>query len=685
MTTRRIRLALASVLAVWAVAAIWLVPAVIRWVYRGGGPAALRRMMSGRAEVPVEAYLVRWSHSALPVSFMLVTMAIAGWFILPLVVRGRELRADPPDVTSPAPTLALAAVLGVSGWCGLVLGLGESHYLAWKTLVLHEIIPEFRYVSAESLWMAPAVDVVTLTVVGALGWGIGRIVRRPLTLRWLVVLTGFAGLSSLILVTGRLAVPAALLLAAGLATRLGSTAARHRARFLRNVRRTAPLMAAAVLAVGLLVTVVPRVTERLAMARLPAVPAGEAPNVLVIVLDTERASSMDLYGYHRATTPNLTRIARRGVLFDRAIAPSSWTLPSHASMFTSRYPGDLGVSFMDPLDDTYPTLAEVLRDHGYMTAGFVGNIVFCTPLFGLNRGFLHFEAQPVSLQMTLESAWLTRTAHQLLEPGVEKSAVRKDASRVTNDFLAWQATQPNERPYLAFLNYFDAHAPYVSPPPYRTLFAAGATPPPVLRGEKANVYQPGEIQGFVDEYDGAIAHIDAQLGVLFAELERRGQLHRTVVVVTADHGEEFGEHGKLGHGFAVTLPLLHVPLLVLHPSLPAGVRVSQAVTLTDLPATVMDLVGKHDHPFRGRPWSRFWSPAFRPDTAPEPVFSEYRSQQSVLLGGWHYVVGGRESLYDVVADPSEQVDRMATADPELLAQVRSALERFRTSGAATRR
>ncbi|MEO8622398.1 MAG: sulfatase, partial [bacterium] len=528
-------------------------------------------------------------------SFVFVTLAIIAWFAAPLI----GLRDKRNEVAQPASLDLMTAVL-VSVWCGLVLGLSEAHYLAWKTFIVREVVPAFRYVSADSLWMAPVMDVISITVIGVLVWGLARLVRRPITLRWLVLLCAFAAIASLILVTGRLAAIGAVVLSIGAASALANVAARHQSRFVLNARRTVPWMAAAVLVIAVVVTVVPRVAERKALSRLPAAPTN-APNVIVLVLDTERAASMGLYGYSRPTTPNLAKVAERGVLFERAIAPSTWTLPSHASMFTSRYPGELGVSYFDRLNDTYPTMAEKLRDHGYMTAGFVANIVFCTPLFGLNRGFVHYEAQPVSTQMAVESGWLTRSAFRLVNPGEERSAVRKDAAQITQDFLSWQATQSKARPYLAFLNYFDAHGPYEAPASYRERFNPRLSELPILRGEESKLYKPEEIGHFVDAYDGAIAYLDAQLGVLFKELERRGELNRSVVIVTADHGEEFGEHGFMGHGNAAIFPVLHVPLLVLHPSLPAGSHVTQAVTMTDLPATVMELAGVRDHPSTAAP------------------------------------------------------------------------------------
>jgi len=672
VTTRRIRLTLAGLLATWIGLARWVGPAVIRWVHGGGGPGFVRRMMAGRSNVSLESYLDRWGHLALRATFVLVTILIVAWFVLPLFGRLRSTDATTgPGKADPSP-LALATTLMISVWCGLVFGLGESHYLAWKTFVLHEVVPKFRYVSAESVWMAPLVDVTALVIVAALAWAVGRMIRRPLTLRWLVSLAAFVALASLVLVTGRLTMIATLLLSLGLAVRLGAIAAANADGFQSSVRRTLPWLAATLAAVAVLVTITPMVAERLAIGRLPAAPTG-VPNVLVIVLDTERASSMGLYGYRRPTTPNLNRIARRGVLFDKAMAPSSWTLPSHASMFTSRYPGELSTTFLNPLDNTYATMAEVLRDRGYMTAGFVANLVFCTPLFGLNRGFAHYEAQPIDPQMTLESAWLGRSLFRLLKEGGERTAVRKDAAQVTRSFLAWQAAQSG-RPYLAFLNYFDAHGPYVSPPPYRSLYA----------GDSANSSRPAATQELLNSYDGAITYLDAQLDSLFAELQKRGQLEHTVVILTADHGEEFGEHGYFGHGVGIEFPILHVPLLVMYPSLPAGTRIAQPVTLTDLPATVMEFTGVSRHPFHGRSWSRFWNPGTAQDSARGPVYSEYGTHRSILLDGWHFTTGPREALYNIATDPGEQSDLLAAADPALLAELRAAMTRMARQVAAPR-
>ena len=120
-------------------------------------------------------------------------------------------------------------------------------------------------------------------------------------------------------------------------------------------------------------------------------PPANSPNVLLIVLDTVRADHLSLYGYERPTTPNLERLAKRGIRFDNARATAPWTLPSHASMFTGHWPHELGAKWMTPLRGNLPTLAEYLGAHGYATAGFVANVVYCSQETGLARGFTHYE------------------------------------------------------------------------------------------------------------------------------------------------------------------------------------------------------------------------------------------------------------------------------------------------------
>ena len=133
--------------------------------------------------------------------------------------------------------------------------------------------------------------------------------------------------------------------------------------------------------------------DRLGLAREAGrpLPPANSPNVLLIVLDTVRADHLSLYGYERPTTPNLEQLGKRGIRFDKARATAPWTLPSHASMFTGRWPHELGEKWMTPLRGNFPTLAEYLGDRGYATAGFVANVGYCSQETGLARGFTHYE------------------------------------------------------------------------------------------------------------------------------------------------------------------------------------------------------------------------------------------------------------------------------------------------------
>ena len=246
------------------------------------------------------------------------------------------------------------------------------------------------------------------------------------------------------------------------------------------------------------------------------------------MLDTVRAESLSTYGYSRDTSPNLTKLAQRGVRFDQARSCAAWTLPSHASMFTGRWPYELATHPDHPLDSRYPTLAEVLRDHGYATAGFVGNTYFCNRWFGLDRGFLHYEDVEVCLIEIIRSSDMGRALMSNVAPSIftrDRPYAyfnRKDAATINHDMLSWLDGQPKGRPFFAFLNYYDAHDPYIA--------AEGAPRHFGLRPETAQevaalrdwlhvdkTKAPSRLlQMAIDGYDDGIAYLDDQIGRLLA-------------------------------------------------------------------------------------------------------------------------------------------------------------------------
>ncbi len=295
-----------------------------------------------------------------------------------------------------------------------------------------------------------------------------------------------------------------------------------------------------------------------------------ATNVLLIVLDTVRAKSMSLYGYTKATTPELEKISSRGTLFRTAISPSSWTLPAHASMFTGQWPHRLSTHFLYPLDKTYPVLAEVMKAQGYATAGFAANTVYCSRELGLSRGFEHYEDYRLTLGQMVLSEALTRKlvneTHLFETLATYENFGRKNAEMVNHDFLKWLGKQNNDRPFFAFVNYFDAHAPYLLPPEIEKKYGLKRPYGHIKEGTALN--PPPELSNELNLiYDGTIEYLDQQIASLFESLDKLGYLENTLVIITSDHGEAFGEHGMLTHANSLYLEHIQVPFFIFFPKM----------------------------------------------------------------------------------------------------------------------
>ena len=395
---------------------------------------------------------------------------------------------------------------------------------------------------------------------------------------------------SVLLLFTRVSSWAWVVLALGAGLQLSAWAKRHAVAWRRATRTVGMALGTVFVAVALVGGLLRIVQERKLIAALP--PAGDKPNVLLIIWDTARAQDMSLYGYERKTTPFLDSLARRAVVFDYAFSAAPWTLPSHASMLTGQYAGALTADWTSPLDRTFPTLAEALYKEGYSTGAFVANFFAASYPTGLHRGFTRYEALKFTLEEVLLNTTLTQARafqsplRRITQQGWYSQAVKdflrfdwrpldsyqvhdaKDVTDVQGDFLRWQAK--TRRPFFAMLNLMEAHAGYANPSD--TIFAGGKTRK--------------------DEYDGSILRLDQNLKSLFTELERRGDLARTIVIVTSDHGELFGEHGQHGHGASLYSAVLHVPLVIYAPGrLPEGVRVTRTVSLRDLARTIQQLTG----------------------------------------------------------------------------------------------
>jgi arylsulfatase A-like enzyme len=591
-----------------------------------------------------------------------------------------------------APWGSPLSVLLMAVTFGLATGLLELLLLVGRVLVFEG---GFFLRSTHFVWMVPISDLAISTGVGLLLAFVRPAFGRPTMRSAVRVQTFLASMSLLLLIRGFNSLACALL-AGGIAVRAGPWVE-------SRLRRSWPVVprAAGILTM-ILILLVGQAIARSALAayrasRRASIPRAFAPNVILIVLDTVCANHLSLHGYRRNTTPNLERLADQGVRFDRARAPAPWTLPSHASLFTGRWPHELDVERLDRLDNIHKTLAEFLRAHGYATAGFVANPLLCGTKSGLARGFDSYWDYPLSAAEVFRASslgWLlARIAGRLggelrwaftgdIAGTVSLDYTRKDAAALNREFMDWMQSNRGE-PFFAFLNYFDAHDPYLTPAGSVPRVASG----PKSRADFAmlrdwqrlekDTLSPGDIQRARDAYDNCIAALDHEVGKLIDWLSDRQLLERTLLIITSDHGEQFGEHGTFGHGLSLYGHEVNVPLLVIAPGrVPAGRVVSTPVSLRDVPATVAGFLGASgdlEPPFPGTSLEPLWR------AGPDPALSASRAPLSeldkriddvpvprnapnfdgplraIMLDNYAYIHhgSGAEELYDVDVDPAE--------------------------------
>ena len=352
----------------------------------------------------------------------------------------------------------------------------------------------------------------------------------------------------------------AVLLAAGIGVQLGHIAAIWPNGFNRVVRRTLPVVAGLFALGTAFVVGSQRLAERRAILARPDAPRGK-PNVLLIVWDTVRGQNLSAYGYDRPTTPFLTSLSQEGARFARAVSTAPWTLPSHGSIFTGQWPYMFFRGSWKPIETPTPTIATVLGDAGYATAGFTANPFYTSPSHRIDQGFQHYEEYGHGLSTAFARArlgYVLEHAEWFRELTKHDDLFdRKSADDVSRAFLHWVDAQ-GETPFFVFLNFYDAHRPYVAPSPFRERFARGKRPDESERAGAIRREEDAE-DWYQDEYDGLIAYLDDATRRLLEELDRRGVLDNTVVIITADHGDQFGEHGKWFHMNSLYRVLLEVP------------------------------------------------------------------------------------------------------------------------------
>ena len=440
------------------------------------------------------------------------------------------------------------------------------------------------------------------------------------------------------------------------------------------------------------------------------------PNILIVVIDSLRRDHVSCYGYERKTTPNIDRLAEEGCLFETCITAAPFSPASYASIFSGLYPHQHGVNgdTVRVWPDTWPRLAERLKGSGYSTFLATAN-PFVGQATHAHLGFDH-------LLETYQRPWLmhkyagaVRRARRCFGDRIadvlEPHHVRWPEMRSSSRIARWIGEQARRAapPFFGVAILMDPHAPYDtrrrefcgSGPAVRRFFRrvnSGDTFTRLMAHSAA--LSPSELQIAIDLYDAEIRHADHCVGLVRDILHRESSLDETLLIVTADHGEAFGEHGVWGHGFCLNDCLTRVPLVVRHPRLfPAGTRSRALVQLPDLYDTCLALAGEAvaqswnglsltqaaDPAWEGREYAFSEFPVqtgtlslmknFNPDFEPGPWGKQ---MWSVRTRKWRYIEyddGGHE-LYDLASDPQEQFS-LHEERPDILEKLQEVLAEHR--------
>jgi arylsulfatase A-like enzyme len=430
------------------------------------------------------------------------------------------------------------------------------------------------------------------------------------------------------------------------------------------------------------------------------------PNIVLVVLDATRAANLSCYGYERPTTPHLDRFAEDAVLYERAISPAGWTLPSHASMFTGLYPSSHGAHDQHKrLEPGIPTLAEVLRANGVRTAAICHN-PYAGPVTGLDRGFELFN-EPRDRRSRL------RRVRRVVQRG--SRAARRAVGRADSGARATTASARRlirdfakaRQPFFLFVHYDEAHAPYRLPASADQFLPAGTRMREALRVNQdpwrylidPTSMTERDFEVLTGLYDGASNYLDEPFDELVSSLRDARILDSTMVIVTADHGENIGDHGMMAHKYCLYDTLLHVPLIVRFPAGTAAAnREPRQVQTLDLMPTVLGMLGLEPpdgaRPFEGRD---LLSPEGHPYTVAEQSRPDLRRFGERFPGvdvsrfdralaairtdeyKFTWASDGLHELYDLRSDPGEThnvVDDRPDVASALAAQLSPHIDRL---------
>lgn len=416
-------------------------------------------------------------------------------------------------------------------------------------------------------------------------------------------------------------------------------------------------------------------------------PSGQAegkPNVILITMDTTRADHLSCYGYHKKTTPHIDNLVKESAIFQNAYATSPWTLSSHASIFTGMYPSRhdahynwqiMKANWPTRLGKQYKTLAEVLVKHGYKTAGVIGGF-WCKSAFGLAQGFQYYNEEFIYILNDIKHFVLFQTLNKFLP--LKYVAIRhglyggRIASQINKIIFTW-LEKHYQSPFFLFINYYDPHHPYLPHDQFLS-FSKKMKNYEIAASERNKEY-------LMSHYDEEIVYLDYQMGRLFKKLKEFKIFDNTMIIITSDHGEFFGEHDFWYHSHELYEEVLHVPLIIKYPSFHSQNGVySKRVSLVDIMPTILnflklpipqDVQGIDLFEDNSRVIAEVYKHKYK-----KPRYGEefVRDLKALFLDNYKYIKDSksRGELYDLNDDPQELynlIDKMPEKVKEMEAQL----------------
>ena len=382
----------------------------------------------------------------------------------------------------------------------------------------------------------------------------------------------------------------------------------------------------------------------------------DKPNIILIISDALRSDHLGCYGYSRNTSPNIDRIAREGIIFNRAYAQSNWTLPSTGTLFTSLYPISHNIlSKKKSVPKESKTLIENLKVAGYRTAGFSKSPFFWGN-FGFRRGFDHFYLGQSNFICKSWPSVISNILKRLFMPTDEN---------LTRQALSWIKSNKSHK-FFVYFHYMATHVPYRIPKAYEKIYVKEDIPDRIYSPFHSVEITPAQKRNLIDRYDGTIRFIDDQIGKLVDLLQSLDLKEDTLLIIAADHGEAFGEHGDWEHGHTLYQETIKIPLIIWYPKIRYNQIVSNELAgLIDIKPTILNIVGiKQSEIYQGKD---LISQITKEDSlyqqkgSREEIFSEGRRGLRCIITSTNWKLISKKTkrkieleLYNLEQDPQEK-------------------------------